>query len=287
MIDFESLFDPASKTGDAMGIRWRASQKVRLTLTLDLLRKQVPPEQIKRILDAGCALADFTRLVESTCGPDQICALDIAHNATRILWRDFPHYWIVNAALPDLPLRGQSFDLVVAIEVINYLSAADRHQAVANITNVLRPGGWFLFSGVLDDGSIYFAPGEAQDTIGQHLNIVAEAYVYNALYTSLELPLLGRYRRLRSRRSGLDMRIGRLLHGDGSSAPVSLKRRIMRTLFQVHVVQVLAKESISFREAFLYWFLGLTWPVRLFGFISRWFLRERGRSHVLILARKD
>jgi SAM-dependent methyltransferase len=286
-IDFETLFDPTSTTGDEMGIRWRGSQKFRLSETLNLLKKNVHTGEINRLLDAGCAAGDFAHMAETAYPGSQITAMDVAENACKMVARDYPHYQVVNDALPNLPRFDEELDLIVAIEVINYLSPAGRNQTMDNVKDALRTGGWFLFSSVLDDGSQYFAPGEAQDLIGRHMSIVDEAYVYNTLYTSLELPLLTCCRRLRRLRSEWDSRVEELLNGDGSSARISQKRYIARALIQIHLAQVLAKGCVLFAENLLYGFLKLVWPVRLAGLLSYSFLRERGRSHVLILARKQ
>lgn len=44
----------------------------------------------------------------------------------------------------SLPLAGESFDLVVASDVLEHI--ADDRSAVAEVVRVLRPGGIFVFS---------------------------------------------------------------------------------------------------------------------------------------------
>jgi SAM-dependent methyltransferase len=52
------------------------------------------------------------------------------------------------AACPitDLPFKSRSFDLAVALEVLEHLKADERTRAIAEIQRVLRPGGLLLIS---------------------------------------------------------------------------------------------------------------------------------------------
>ncbi len=182
---FEAQFREADRPeGDAWGHRWRGSQRYRHDLSLSMIRPLLSRGEELSILDIGCAAADFTALLQ---GPGRrVTATDIAPRAAEIARRQCPAIESAAAALPALPFRPESFDLVVALEVLYYLSREGRREGVRELHRVLRPGGRLLFSGQLDGNVKYHSREELDEILSPYFRIEATREVHTRLYYSLE-----------------------------------------------------------------------------------------------------
>jgi SAM-dependent methyltransferase len=99
-----------------------------------------------RILDAGCGTGHYLRRMRDL-GHDVVGVEPAApmRAAARRLNPDAP---ILDAVISDLPFGDHSFDLVVAIEVLRYLHAADIRAALEEMIRVTRPGGRVVVTAV-------------------------------------------------------------------------------------------------------------------------------------------
>jgi SAM-dependent methyltransferase len=97
-----------------------------------------------RVLDAGCGYGQWAVALAAANG--RVVALDVSPNmiaTSRIVAR---RYGVTNvdfqvAAMPRLPFKAESFDLVWCWGVMMFL---DRGRALAEFHRVLRPGGRLL-----------------------------------------------------------------------------------------------------------------------------------------------
>jgi SAM-dependent methyltransferase len=94
-----------------------------------------------RVLNAGAGLGSFTRLLEAR-GLD-VVSTDVSPPAVDVL-RGTVRGDVVLADMTDLPFPDESFDGVVAGEVIEHI--ADDRLALTEAARVLRPGGALALS---------------------------------------------------------------------------------------------------------------------------------------------
>jgi SAM-dependent methyltransferase len=132
-IDGTIAFDDGSAYERFMG-RWsRAAGR----LFLDW----VSPAKGARWLDVGCGTGAFTELIFESCTPAAVIAIDpaasqIAYARTRSTAQR-AEFSIADAQA--LPFRDDSFDIVAAALVINFMT--DRPRALGEMCRVARPGG--------------------------------------------------------------------------------------------------------------------------------------------------
>jgi SAM-dependent methyltransferase len=96
----------------------------------------------KRVLDIGCRDGTLTKLY---AGANTVVGVDIDADALALARQNHgfeTHH--LNLNVERLPFADQSFDVVVAGEVLEHLQFPD--VAVADIHRVLRPGGLFVGS---------------------------------------------------------------------------------------------------------------------------------------------
>ena len=90
-------------------------------------------------------------------------------------------------ALPWIPYRSATMNLVIACEVLYYLPKDQQEQALDEISRVLKRGGAFLFSSAL--GKEYFEPEAILVFLSKRFEVVRYEYSYNRLYHLLLGPL--------------------------------------------------------------------------------------------------
>lgn len=108
--------------------------------TIDLVRSL----KVGRALEIACAEGEFTRLLASVA--DEVLATDIAPTAVeraRAALADLPNCSFARLDLLTEDPPGD-FDLIVASEVLYYLSPEALAAFVDKVAAHLRPGGWFL-----------------------------------------------------------------------------------------------------------------------------------------------
>jgi SAM-dependent methyltransferase len=99
---------------------------------------------MKRVLDAGCGTgygaAELARVASAVVG------LDISEAAVEHAGKHYamPNLRFLRASCTSMPLRGGSFDVVVAFEVIEHLK--DWADFLHEIRRVLGPGGQTIIS---------------------------------------------------------------------------------------------------------------------------------------------
>ena len=94
------------------------------------------------------------------------------------------------ASLPHLPVKKQSFNIIICLEVLYYLDQRGLEESLERIRSSLEPDGYFLLSGVLDGGRNYFAEEELKELVLKSFNIVDETYGHSRIYGSVEKKLL-------------------------------------------------------------------------------------------------
>lgn len=109
---------------------------------VDALLRRAAPLAGRRCLDVGCGTGRWSRrlLAEGAIVVGVDASAEMVREAARLEPRiDFRKMDIRNLDLPD-----DSFDLAIAITVLQHLPHADQACAVAELTRVVSPGGLVL-----------------------------------------------------------------------------------------------------------------------------------------------
>ncbi len=93
------------------------------------------------ILDVGCGtglmLSNLMRQGHQTCG------LDRRPEGLRATHRSLPQSWLLQGEASCLQLKDNSFDGVLILDVLEHV---DDGALLAEVSRVLRPGGWALIT---------------------------------------------------------------------------------------------------------------------------------------------
>jgi SAM-dependent methyltransferase len=116
----------------------------------DLLRAELlllPPGS--KVLDVGCGTGPYLSLIEDM--GHKAFGVEPARGMRERAATDHLAADVRDGVASALPFFDEQFDLVIAIEVYRYLSAADISAAYEEARRVLRPGGRFFFTMVNRD----------------------------------------------------------------------------------------------------------------------------------------
>jgi cyclopropane fatty-acyl-phospholipid synthase-like methyltransferase len=131
---FDSLYDGSQDPWN-VATSWYERRKYALTIA------SLPSESYAHALELGCAFGEMTAMLAERC--QYVTAVDCSHSAVERARRergDLANVDWVEATLPA-GMPAVPFDLVVASEVLNYLSAADLDDQMERMIEVLEPDG--------------------------------------------------------------------------------------------------------------------------------------------------
>jgi len=107
-----------------------------------LLRSQCKHWQSMAVLDVGCGTGGGLRWAEHCLGARMAVGVDIARDALALCQ---PGQWLAQASALQLPLRSESFDLLVCQDILQHLPTDGSDvRALTEMARVLRPGGLLL-----------------------------------------------------------------------------------------------------------------------------------------------
>ena len=183
--NFEQLYrqeeDPWS-IGNAESERYDAYLK--------WIRQAAPPDGFAAALDLGAGLGAFTArlapLSRSTTGVE-LSEIAVAKARAR-----YPQIRFLRGdirRLEDLGLPEGSFELIVASDVIAYLTPAEADRFLRSVRNLLTPGGR-LFLAAWSPGGRYFTPETLEKLMARHY-----ALLLRRVLPSRHAAFLGRPRR--------------------------------------------------------------------------------------------
>lgn len=93
--------------------------------------------QVTRVLDAGCGEGELTNLVyQQLPGLEKLKGIELEAVTVAEANRRFPHLDISQGTIYDLPFENDSFDLVMACEVLEHLE--DPQKAIKEIMRVSK-----------------------------------------------------------------------------------------------------------------------------------------------------
>ena len=111
----------------------------RYTELFQQILKRVP--EGAKILDTGCGIGNLSRLLRDERGA-QVTALDFSSWACAKLAED--GFTTIVSKLPKIPLPDNTFDIVIATEVMEHLDHPER--TLAQMVRVAKPGGVVMCS---------------------------------------------------------------------------------------------------------------------------------------------
>ncbi len=107
---------------------------------IDALLKPLHLSPTARVLEAGCGTGGNLYLL---CGYGQVVAFEPDATALALAHAKHPEVRIEVGSLPDsLPMDGEAFDLVAALDVLEHVD--DDAGSLAALVGLTRPGGYVL-----------------------------------------------------------------------------------------------------------------------------------------------
>lgn len=272
---FEDKFIDAHTRGDGWYIHLRASQSFRMQLCQDLIQGHVKARDGMHILDIGCGLGLFTERLSSANPNNLIYGCDISENAISFNQKRFPGFEFKVNSLPSLRYESEKFDIIYALEVIYYLNEKDQRASLEEIGRCLKRGGYFLISGGINRDERYFEERKIRELISEYFDIIDITYNNARIYGYLEKLFLGIIIMAGMYANGSLMKIDNYIGNRGITA--ILENRIFRTLANAPLRLLMRPTR---------YLLSNTTLVSACNHISELLLRRRGRTHIIILARK-
>jgi len=141
-----------------------------------------------RILDVGCATGEMTRELKRAFPTAQVVGVDFVSEVASRAKATQEGCEFLAAGLPLLPFKSESFDLVVASEILYYSPQDVRHAAWNALLDVLSVDGLLIFTSFADNGEKYMSVGEIAEKM-QGFSEVRYEYTYNRLYFLLSSSL--------------------------------------------------------------------------------------------------
>lgn len=287
---FENQFKNLDARGDRWGHRWRGSQKFRYDLYTKILKNILPTKKKIKILDIGCALGDFTKRVWQLNLENEIFGIDISENAINRISEEYPDMKFMVGSLPKLSFKENSFDLILCLEVLYYLNKEGRVESLKNIRKVLKPDGYLFFSGVLDGGVRYFAEDEIIELISNYFDIEAVEYNYSRIYITIESKFLSLLTIGNTIETLLNMTNEEFLKwcdGRKDKQKVEKVKKFRKIINRVPFGGNIIKATVRFMDSVIRRMLSWKVPASLSYKFTKLILREKGKTQIIILARKN
>jgi ubiquinone/menaquinone biosynthesis C-methylase UbiE len=125
----------------------------------------------ERVLDVGVGTGHMAfDMAQATAGDNEIVGVDISEDmldTCRARCADLPNVSFKMADLYDLPFDEESFDVVLSVQVFEYLE--DVQKALLELRRVLKPGGRLVLRDA-DWGTLIWSSGNP-DRMAHILNI--------------------------------------------------------------------------------------------------------------------
>ncbi len=174
---------------DPWGQDWRASQQIRYLKGVELISKHIKKDKPISVLDIGCALGEFIKLIKSRWGNANFTGVDISSEAIKKDIQNYPDVRFLQDQLPDLfQTHGEQFDLITALEVIYYVNPDEMLSSLSTLKNKLKNDGYLLISSYLNQPP-FLTPADFKDFVEKEFIVIDEILRYHKPYYKLESPL--------------------------------------------------------------------------------------------------
>jgi len=153
------------------------------------LSEALGDETVDTLLDIGCGTGALTAQLARQLSAERAVGVDFIPEAIEQGRIAYPDVEFLTGQLPALDFPHETFDVVIASEVLYYLGLAERLQAIGEIERVLRPRGCLLFTSRL--GTRYFSVDSARSLVATRLKIQKCGFLHNEMYHALMKPFRG------------------------------------------------------------------------------------------------
>lgn len=120
-------------------------QKVRIKTATEFVVSSNNWPQIHSLLDVGCATGDLLGAILACSDIQKVVGVDFSDKVITLAQKNFPHAEFYVDTYPGLCIK-ERYDAVLIFEVLYYLSAESRLQALIEIKNLLNENGCIYFS---------------------------------------------------------------------------------------------------------------------------------------------
>jgi SAM-dependent methyltransferase len=185
---FDKAYAEAGEEVDPWGVSIRGGMQVRLESYISFIKEHISGEEfslLKNFLDIGCALGDFSAKINAQSLQHLNLAGDITPNVLQNAKERFDYLKYCAMALPNLPLKEQSFDFVSCISVLCYPSPQDRSIYLQEMYRVIKPGGYIFLEVPVGD-TPFFSSKEFFDLTSRKFNILEFGYLYGRYFFFIE-----------------------------------------------------------------------------------------------------
>jgi SAM-dependent methyltransferase len=100
------------------------------------------PDGVERLLDAGCAWGYGTR--HFTTRSREVVGLEPEPTSAAIFRERYPHMPQVQSALEHVPLESDSFDVILALDVLEHVQ--DERRSLGELYRLLKTGGILIIT---------------------------------------------------------------------------------------------------------------------------------------------
>ena len=158
------FFDHFFDHGDPFGFDLKPEERLKFRRTLEVCGEGA----LGRVLELGCAVGSFTELLAPRA--TDVLAVDVSQAAVDQVARRLRDHPNVRAKALTIPAEfpDETFDLVVASDVLYYLSIQDLQRCLARIEAALSDGGAFVAVHYVPRMGSVLNGDEAHDVVAAH-----------------------------------------------------------------------------------------------------------------------
>ena len=184
-----SQYDDVSRDGiDGWKTSIRASQRVRHNQVISCLHQY--PFKRDKVLDIGCGTGIFTSLMKANFDINHLIGTDLSLEALNYGKEFNKCSFFIQNSLPDLCFQDNTFDCILALEVIYYLDENKRKHSLLEISRLLKEDGLCLVTGGLNENNRYLSEEKFKSYISSDLKIIGKHFHRSKFYYLIEDVLL-------------------------------------------------------------------------------------------------
>ncbi len=161
-------------------------QQFRHASLINMLNKITGNLRRSEMLDVGCATGTLTEEIRNRYQFVHAIGMDFIPEVLALGRKEYPEIDFFEGTLPKLPFTEERFNLIVASEVLYYLTPEAQKRAIESFQRVLLPGGYLLMGSAL--GGDYFTPETARKMLEPHFSIVEETAFHMRCYHAFTSP---------------------------------------------------------------------------------------------------
>jgi cyclopropane fatty-acyl-phospholipid synthase-like methyltransferase len=161
------FFDHFFDEGDPFGFDLHPEERLKFDRTLEVCGEG----PLGRVLELGCAVGSFTESLAPRAS--DVLALDVSQAAVDQVARRLRDHPNVRAKAMAIPAEfpDETFDLVVASDVLYYLSVEELQHCLARIEASLAEGGGFVAVHYVPRMGSVLNGDEAHDLLAAHTTL--------------------------------------------------------------------------------------------------------------------